>query len=684
LQLRGLHAGAAAVLIERTLGRAPAQRDVDVLYALAGGNPLLLGTLAQHFAASGRELSELAAHPVPERMASAVYKHLAQLPAATREALSLAAALGREFPAQHLAGLLGCSEPELHELLEPALRRAIIRHESGDGSQLTFAHALVCHAIYQELGAARRIELHRRIGELLETSAPPERQPLYELAHHYYRAAADGCRAKAIEYARRAAAHAESVSAHETAAGLYERALNLSEAEAVDAAQWHELACSAGEAHYRAGQLEAARACFARAMERAQREQSSEHYAWALLRCCSALRGSIITDLRRQEQVRLALAQLPPDDSMVRALLTVANMLADRSRGADQRRLEVTEHAVAMARRAGDPLQLQWTLDAQHIVLWGSAPPQLLQPIAEEIIALSDVTGDHESLLDGHLWRLADASDAGDMVNAFLYSSEYVRRADQLGSPWHRYMARGSECFHACTQGEIVRALELSEEVRRLGLRVGEDIAEGFYEVRRLFMALHLGGECASEPPECVPDDLRLFWALASAQSHHDAFARRTLSVLAAGDFDGFLLGAMRLPSLAAMASVAVTLGEAASIARLYELLAPYEGRHLSLQAWVYMGPVSYYLGILAVASGERARARAHFERALNDTALMPLFQAYAQYELGQLSAAEGDASGPQLLSSALQAADSFGLLPLKARITAALGCGGNRELMHN
>lgn len=687
LQLRGLRADAAAVLIERTLGRTPAQRDVDVLFALAGGNPLLLSALSQQFAASGRELSELAAHPVPERMASAVHKHLAQLPAATREALSMAAALGREFPAQHLAGLLACSEPELHELLEPARRRAIIRHASGDASQLSFAHALVCHAIYQELGAARRIELHRRIGELLETGVPPERQPLYELAHHYYRAAADGCRAKAIEYARRAAAHAESVSAHETSASLYERALNLSDVEAVDGAAWHELACTAGEAHYRAGQLEAARACFERAMELALREQNAERYAWAVLRCCSALRGSIITDLRRQEHVRHALAQLPPEDSMERALLMAANLLANRSRDDLQRRVELTQRAVDMARAIGAPLQLQWTLDAQHIVLWGVAEPKTLQPIAEEIIALSDRTGDHESLLDGLLWRMADASDAGDMVNAMLYSTEYVRRAEQLGSPWHRYMAMGSECFHACTQGEFVRAFELSEQVRRLGVRVGENVAEGFYEVRRLFMALHLGGECATEPPECVPEDMRLFWALSSAQSnqpHNDGFARRTLGMLAASDFDGLLLGALRLPSWAAMARVAVMLGDRAASARLYELLAPYEGRHLNVQAWVYMGPVSYYLGHLAAASGERARARAHLERALNETALMPLFQAYAQYELGQLLAAGGDASGRALLAAAQQTADSFGLLPLQARIAAALGCKANTELMHN
>lgn len=372
---------------------------------------------------------------------------------------------------------------------------------------------------------------------------------------------------------------------------------------------------------------------------------------------------------------------------MVRALLMAASMLAHRSRGDLQRRMEVTQHAVDMARQIAEPLQLQWTLDAQHIVLWGVATPQALQPIAEEIIALSDVSGDHESLLDGLLWRMADASDAGDMVNAVLHHAEYARRAEQLGSPWHQYMARGSECFHACTQGEFVRAFELSEQTRRLGVRVGENVAEGFYEVRKLFMALHLGGECATEPPDCVPDDMRLFWALASAQSKqstNDGFARRTLGMLAASDFDGSLLGALRLHSLAAMARVAVTLGEHAAIARLYELLAPYEGRHISLQAWVYMGPISYYLGVLAAASGERARARAHLERALNETALMPLFQAYAQYELGQLLAAGGDASGRPLLSAALQTADSFGLLPLKARIDAALGCKANTELMHN
>ena len=117
LHLRGLRAPAAAALLERTLGRALPERDVGELHALSAGNPLLLAALGQRYESSGRELSELAAHPLPARMASAVRRHLAELPEETRSLLSAASVLGREVSVPLLARLRACSEAQLLELL---------------------------------------------------------------------------------------------------------------------------------------------------------------------------------------------------------------------------------------------------------------------------------------------------------------------------------------------------------------------------------------------------------------------------------------------------------------------------------------------------------------------------------------------------------------------------------------
>jgi tetratricopeptide (TPR) repeat protein len=684
IQLHGIAASDAAMLLER-LGQAPSQRDADALYALSNGNPLLLTALSERLQSEGRDafrqLSELDAFALPERLASTVQKHLARLPDATRQVLAAACAFGREFPLPPLAALFGCSEPQLLEWLEPARCRGLIRACMSGGpaeSRLAFSHALICNAIYCSLAPTRRIELHRQIAELLERSAAPEQLPLYELAHHYHRAAADGCRSKAIEFSQRAALQAERMMAFEVAAGLYERALELSRFDAPDNERAHVLLCNAGNAWYRAGELASAEACFDRAAELAQNDAHAERFAWAVVLSASAQRGTMLHDQRRQHRLREAFVGLPQGDSEVKALLMAISMVGARSLRSLPERQRVTCEAVAMARRLQDERVLQWTLNAQHLALWGAVPPREMVSIASEIVELSQRTGDKESMLDGMLWRIADCCDCGDVEDVLRLHAEYAREAEQLGSPWHRYMALGSTVYEATRQGEYERAAQTSEEVRKLGLRVCESLAEGFYEVRGLFMRFQRGdwSEQAARIPDSVPSDYRVFWLLASLMRGEREQASRTLQTLLASHLDSQLLDCLRRPTLAVLGQVAVWLAERDAVERLYGLLLPHAGLHLNLQAWVYLGPVDYYLGLMAAALDMHAQAREHLERALSQTALAPTFHAQAQCEYGRALIATGARDrGRTLLANAANAAEQFGMQPLCARAAGALSC---------
>src|SRR5439155_4910741 len=99
----------------------------------------------------------------------------------------------------------------------------------GSAPRYRFAHTLVRATLYEELSPGRRVVLHRRVAEVLETLyAAHLDDHLPAIAHHYARAAAPAAlTGKAVDYARRAGDRALVQLAHDEAAGWYRQALDL-------------------------------------------------------------------------------------------------------------------------------------------------------------------------------------------------------------------------------------------------------------------------------------------------------------------------------------------------------------------------------------------------------------------------------------------------------------------------
>jgi DNA-binding winged helix-turn-helix (wHTH) protein/tetratricopeptide (TPR) repeat protein len=688
LRLSGLSPAESAELVAHRLGPSSPPRWARALHQLSLGNPLLLVALCSHFDADDPgplvEFSELSDFAIPERVAGAVRRHMEQLPQGARELLSTASALGREFSLPLLAALAACSEAELLETLSPALRLGVLRQAPAGAARVVFSHGLVRNAVYAELSPSARIELHRRIGEVLERGAGSAGPPrLYEIAHHFFMAAADGGRLKALQYARQAADQAYLMMAYESAAGLYDRALQLAEHEPIERAVLHELLCCAGNAWSHSGELERARARFERAAALARAASDPERLAWAVVMSTRAHRGTVLHDTLRHQQIREALALLPPGDSEVKALVLSCSTLGLRAAGSAVERERATRAAVEMARRLGNDSTLLWTLNARHLVLWGAAAPDELVAIADEIIEIGRRTQDHELLLDGLMWRVLDHVELGDVLGALRAQHEYRVEAGRIGSPWHRYIATSCEILEAGAYCDFARVHELSERARALGVRLQDSLAEPFYAVRTLFLDLSLGCDTANhvaellrEPPSSVPADYRAFWALRWVEHGQLDEARAVLEQVMAQERAQLLLDQLRRPTLAAMAQVCARLGERAIAGELYGVLAPHARRQLFLQAGVVMGPVEYYLGMLAATLERRAQAREHFERAqaLCEYARPLLLQ--VRYEYARVLAAEEPARARGMLREVEQAASSLGMQRLRARAQAALAQG--------
>jgi tetratricopeptide (TPR) repeat protein len=105
-----------------------------------------------------------------------------------RDLMLTAAALGREFSAEHLALLRSESAGEMPAALdELSAAGLVVEQEPG---WFAFRHALIRSAAYESMPSSRRAVVHRRIGAAMEAglAGRPELRAA-ELLHHWYLAA---------------------------------------------------------------------------------------------------------------------------------------------------------------------------------------------------------------------------------------------------------------------------------------------------------------------------------------------------------------------------------------------------------------------------------------------------------------------------------------------------------------
>jgi len=233
LALRGLTVDDAERLVQAITGRRPARAFMKSLTSETSGNPFFIREVVQHLKDAG-ELDTVdgtkpawpAAKPfVPESVKEVINQRLVRLDEQCNRAISLASVLGREFRLDVLARVGAFNEDELLDALEAAHSAGLIVEEHGVQGRFSFSHALIREVLYEKLSETRRIRLHSRIAEVLESTSPSDALPLADLAYHFVQAAPLNGYERAVDYATRAAREATESLAHEEAAQFYELAL---------------------------------------------------------------------------------------------------------------------------------------------------------------------------------------------------------------------------------------------------------------------------------------------------------------------------------------------------------------------------------------------------------------------------------------------------------------------------
>ena len=221
------------------------------LHRETDGNPFFFTSMLHALREGEIFPGEAGELPVPEALRAAVRARLAHVPSDARSTLDVAAVLGRRFDFDTLLAVTREPEERLLRALEVLVKRRLLRED--DAGFYDFSHDKVREVAYREIGAARRMLLHRAVAEALERGG----EGAARLAEHYERGHAW---AKALHYMVLAGERSQKLFAMRDALHWLTRAVALAEShpEALQERSLVDLYEQRGAARAQAGQTEGA------------------------------------------------------------------------------------------------------------------------------------------------------------------------------------------------------------------------------------------------------------------------------------------------------------------------------------------------------------------------------------------------------------------------------------------
>jgi DNA-binding NarL/FixJ family response regulator len=492
IQLSGLTEGEVERLLASTSKKEIPRPFTELVFRRTDGNPLFVqemlrfvvdqGLVERRDGALRRRTEESIAGRIPEQLREVVSERVSRLQSSTREALNIAAVIGREFRVDVLQRVAGCSDEELEAALEEALAASIIEEGSAATSPITYAfrHAFIRQTLHDDIIAPRRARLHVAVGKALEHVQPRRLDDLApELSDHYAHSSDPADRARAVHYAEIAARRASQSLAHAQAVRFLERALHLQElADPENLARRCDLLLQLGDALAGAGDADRVSASVARdalslaeTLRDRRRAFGACRVALEALDMRGAMSAAARPDYLEWAERATANAEVGTAED-VHARLALAHAVSVRERMAEARSMQV--QALELAQHCGDPEALykaaffilngggprhwperlslahqatRWSRDnvssrGQSLVLWNSA---------DLLLAYGDRGGAVE--LHAQLGDLADRTRGasaqlfviqGEAVIAIIdgrheaalaHLERFLRRSDELGSP---------------------------------------------------------------------------------------------------------------------------------------------------------------------------------------------------------------------------------------------------------
>ena len=615
----------------------------DAISAETNGNAFFTIEILRHLAETGAiahhggrwtATADLASHGLPVSIRHVVSERVLRLGAEAHRILMMAAVIGREFDVALLVDVADADEYQVLEAIDAAVGASLLRDVGRD--RYSFAHALVEHALCDELTPSRIGRVHRRIAIALEERCgadPGER--IGELAYHWSSAVVPQDLSKAIDYARRAGDRALVQLAPDEALRWYTQALELHDRQGSDDGVHVALLIGLGTAQRQTGNP-AHRETLLEAAHLARSIGDTRSFVEAVFanhRGFASVTGGV--DTERLTQIETALDAVGSDDSIQRARL-LAILAAELTYDGDfRRRTRVAAEAVELARRLDDAHTLLATLlgmtTSLHAI--GQAP-------CDEAVTLAQRLDDSVALVSASATLVTESLGAGHRQAFDRAIDICTATSARVGQPTLLWRSGIGLVMRAIVDGDLDRANELTEQHLSLGLESGQPDTLLLYGALLTTIRYHQGRfpELAelidlaqTENPGVAmirAGKIAMLIAAGDLEQARASFEREALADFGVND------DVLRLSYICFMSHSCARLGDVGHASALLALLQP-SANQIETSAATAFFSTSACAGMLAALLGRDEEADSHFADAIELTTgfRFPFLIATAQRE---------------------------------------------------
>ena len=703
--LPGLSPRDIARYVQLACGAEPPASVCELLHEQTAGNPLFLQHLVENWRARTEDVQApswptLTSAPLSAGVSGAIERHLELVSQPCRELLRAAAVLGTELSVGVLMRVAEHDAISGGALLTEAVLSGLVRPVASEhGGLYRFAHVLVRDALYAQLSAAKRNELHLRAARALATPGVTDNAVLLaEVTRHSVQAAALDPDA-ALKYSIRAAELDLRTLAYEQAAAHFDGALSLLQYRAPDPGLRMSLLFRKGDALARID-LPAARAALFEAAALARELGDTDHLVRSAMVIASRPESGTV-DAPQVEVLRQALAMLVARDERDERIALLEALLAKSLlyELATDERPDLARSALARARALRGAAQRAEVLTRCHEALPGPEHQQERLQIANELMSLAVGTDDPVSLMNAFAARCETCVERGDMdgVDRAVESIDVL--AGRAREPYYRWYTKVIRAMRDFVRGDIAASERLSQDAWQNSGAVSTEFAQHTYRVQR-HAILRMRGQLREAEPvvhemmlmfPAVPGWTAAWGAIVWDLGQHDA-ARDCLQRMMTRGAEHIRGKPSGLANCAALAELCCKVGDRTAAREIYETLAPFgDYQGFTTMGGATFGPLQRHLGTLAECLGQMQLAEAHYHAALEAAARMrsPVFISGTSYVYARMLLVSGDASrreqAADMLANAWHLADrhqlhSIGVIAARLATRHGLKLSNARE----
>jgi class 3 adenylate cyclase len=684
IELTGLDDVGVLSLMEAAAGQPMDDAGVTLAHAVhseTDGNPFFVSEVLRHLSEigaiyqdpTGRWTAEGPPEQIalPESVRVVIGARVGRLGPAAEQVLSVAAVIGRDFDFEVLARATTVSEEALLDILDAAAGIALVRELANAPGRYIFAHALIQHTLYEDLGPTRRARAHRQVAEALEElcgERPGAR--IGELARHWFSAMQPVDLTKAIAYSRQAADAALKSLAPDDALRYYSQALDLCDrAGELDEKLELDLRIGLGTAQRQTGDPTFRDTLLDAARQLIDFGDTDQLIAATLANDRGTFSTVDTIDKEKVEVLEFALARLPAERPE-RALL-LAILCSELTIGSPlDRRKDLADEAIAVAERSGDDVTMVRVLNHVSLPL---AVPSLLEWSVDrtaDALVRAQRIGDPLLLCSAASGRRFTAACSGDIVEMDRCFEIKAPLVQQLNQPFLTWVHTIQRATRALIAGDTDEAEQWATEALQVGIDSGQPDAAVIFGAQFIMVSLWRGtlGDLIPMIGQAIDDNagLPVFVAaltLAHSEADHVEESRHLLEGFARTGFD-LPLDPTWLTGMIAYADAAVEFGEPEFAGPMLELLSPFA------EQWLYTdvatsGPISRTLGGLATVLRRYSEAESHFSHSVTASHRTgaKFFTARSELSWGRMLLARADSGDPETARKLLMSAHATGVL---------------------